>query len=79
MGDYASGTNHVLPTGGEARFRGGLGVSDFLKRINFQEATSDSLSNIGSTVQTLANFEGLPAHALSISIRMEKSNGNPIL
>jgi len=79
LGDYASGTNHVLPTGGEAKFRGGLGVSDFLKRINFQEASSKSLRSIGPTVETLANIEGLPAHTFSISIRMDVNNENTLL
>jgi histidinol dehydrogenase len=68
-GDYASGPNHVLPTSGQARFRGGLSVLDFLKLITVQELTRDGLKQIGPTVETLAQVEGLRAHAASISVR----------
>jgi histidinol dehydrogenase len=68
-GDYASGPNHVLPTSGQARFRGGLSVLDFLKLITVQELTRDGLKQIGTTVETLAQIEGLRAHAASISVR----------
>jgi histidinol dehydrogenase len=68
-GDYASGPNHVLPTSGQARFRGGLSVLDFVKLITVQELTSDGLHQIGKTVETLAQIEGLRAHAASISVR----------
>jgi histidinol dehydrogenase len=68
-GDYASGPNHVLPTSGQARFRGGLSVLDFVKLITVQELTRDGLSQIGKTVETLAQIEGLRAHAASITVR----------
>ena len=68
-GDYASGPNHVLPTSGQARFRGGLSVLDFMKFITLQELTRDGLKQIGKTVETLAQIEGLRAHAASISVR----------
>jgi histidinol dehydrogenase len=68
-GDYASGPNHVLPTSGQARFRGGLSVLDFVKLITVQELTRDGLHQIGKTVETLAQIEGLRAHATSISVR----------
>ncbi len=68
-GDYASGPNHVLPTSGQARFRGGLSVLDFIKLITVQELTRDGLNQIGKTVETLAQIEGLQAHAASISVR----------
>ena len=68
-GDYASGPNHVLPTSGQARFRGGLSVLDFVKLVTVQELTRDGLKQIGKTVETLAQIEGLPAHAASISVR----------
>ena len=68
-GDYASGPNHVLPTSGQARFRGGLSVLDFVKLITVQELTRDGLHHIGKTVETLAQIEGLRAHATSISVR----------
>ena len=68
-GDYASGPNHVLPTSGQARFRGGLSVLDFIKLITVQELTRGGLKQIGKTVETLAQIEGLRAHAASISVR----------
>jgi histidinol dehydrogenase len=68
-GDYASGPNHVLPTSGQARFRGGLSVLDFVKLVTVQELTRDGLKQIGKTVETLAQIEGLRAHAASISVR----------
>jgi histidinol dehydrogenase len=68
-GDYASGPNHVLPTGGAARFRGGLGVQDFVKTISVQQLSRDGLGHIASAVVTLAEAEGLKAHAESIRVR----------
>jgi histidinol dehydrogenase len=68
-GDYASGPNHVLPTAGQARFRGGLSVLDFVKLVTVQELSPDGLSQIGKTVETLARIEGLPAHAHSVLVR----------
>jgi histidinol dehydrogenase len=68
-GDYASGPNHVLPTGGVARFRGGLGVHDFVKTISVQQLSRDGLDRIAAAVITLAEAEGLKAHAESIRVR----------
>ncbi len=68
-GDYASGPNHVLPTGGLARFRGGLSVLDFVKLISVQKLSRAGLSQIAPAVQYLATAEGLQAHADSIRIR----------
>jgi histidinol dehydrogenase len=68
-GDYASGPNHVLPTSGAARFRGGLGVQDFVKTISVQQLSRDGLDRIASAVITLAEAEGLKAHAESIRVR----------
>jgi histidinol dehydrogenase len=68
-GDYASGPNHVLPTGGVARFRGGLGVQDFVKTISVQQLSRDGLDRIAAAVVTLAEAEGLKAHAQSIRVR----------
>lgn len=68
-GDYASGPNHVLPTGAMARFRGGLGVHDFVKMISLQHLSQQGLGQIASTVVTLAEAEGLKAHAESIRVR----------
>jgi histidinol dehydrogenase len=68
-GDYASGPNHVLPTAGVARFRGGLTVQDFVKVITVQEVSKSGLNKIGRTVAYLAEVEGLRAHAHSIRVR----------
>jgi histidinol dehydrogenase len=68
-GDYASGPNHVLPTGGVARFRGGLSVQDFLKTISVQQLTPAALERIAPAVIALAEAEGLKAHAESIRVR----------
>jgi histidinol dehydrogenase len=68
-GDYASGPNHVLPTAGAARFRGGLSVLDFVKLITVQDLSSRGLNRIAKTVVTLAETEGLTAHANSIRVR----------
>jgi histidinol dehydrogenase len=68
-GDYASGPNHVLPTAGAARFRGGLSVMDFVKLITVQELSAKGLRRIAPTIEILAKTEGLGAHADSISVR----------
>jgi len=68
-GDYASGPNHVLPTGGAARCRGGLSVMDFVKLITVQELSSNGLQRIAPTVVRLAETEGLKAHADSVRLR----------
>ena len=68
-GDYASGPNHVLPTAGVARFRGGLSVLDFVKVITVQELSQAGLRRISETVTYLAETEGLEAHAQSIRVR----------
>jgi histidinol dehydrogenase len=68
-GDYASGPNHVLPTGAAARFRGGLSVQDFMKTISVQQLSRDGLGCISEAVVTLAEAEGLTAHAESIRVR----------
>ena len=68
-GDYAAGPNHALPTGGAARYRGGLSVQDFVKVISVQQLSRDGLQQIANTVVTLAEAEGLKAHAESIRVR----------
>lgn len=68
-GDYALGSNHVLPTAGAARFRGGLNAADFVKLITVQRVTKRGLGRIARTVTTLARAEGLEAHARSIEVR----------
>ncbi len=69
VGDYASGPNHVLPTAGQARFRGGLSVLDFVKIITIQELSPPGLKRIARTVECLAETEGLAAHAHSVRVR----------
>lgn len=71
VGDYASGTNHVLPTYGYAHCYSGLSVKDFMKTITFQELTHGGLLDIASTVTTLADIEGLHAHANAVRVRLE--------
>lgn len=69
LGDYASGPNHTLPTGGVARYRGGLSVMDFMKIITVQEVTREGIRRIAPIVETLAVAEGLVAHAESVRVR----------
>jgi histidinol dehydrogenase len=71
MGDYCSGTNHVLPTYGHARAYSGLGVADFVKHITVQEVTPQGLADLGRTARTLARLESLDAHANAVSVRLE--------
>ena len=71
-GDYAIGSNHVLPTAGAARVRGGLSGADFVRQITVQRLTATGLSQIGESVVALANAEGLTGHAESVSIRLRK-------
>ena len=72
-GDYASGPNHVLPTAGVARFRGGLSVMDFVKLITVQELSRQGLRRIAPTVELLAQTEGLQGHADSIRLRVRNA------
>lgn len=68
-GDYASGPNHVLPTGGAARLRGGLSAADFVKVISVQELNAEALATLAPAISTLARAEGLEAHARSVEVR----------
>ncbi len=69
-GDYATGPNHVLPTSGAARVRGGLSSADFVKVISVQELTSNGLRQLAPAITTLARAEGLEAHARSVEVRL---------
>ncbi len=69
-GDYAIGSNHVLPTAGAARFRGGLSAADFVRLMSVQRLTRRGLARIAPIITTLARAEGLKAHAMSIDMRM---------
>jgi histidinol dehydrogenase len=71
MGDYCSGTNHVLPTYGYARAYSGLSVADFQKRITVQELTPAGLSLLGPVAEILARLEGLDAHANAVTVRLQ--------
>jgi histidinol dehydrogenase len=71
VGDYASGTNHTLPTNGYSKAYSGVSVDSFLKKISFQKITRAGLQNIGETVITMAEAESLQAHANAISIRLK--------
>ncbi len=73
-GDYATGPNHVLPTGGTARFSSGLSVLDFLKRTTLQSLTPAAMRAIGPAAEVLARAEGLTAHALSLRLRLDRLN-----
>jgi histidinol dehydrogenase len=68
-GDYASGPNHVLPTSGAARVRGGLAVTDYVKVISVQELSAKALNSLAPAITTLARAEGLEAHARSVEVR----------
>jgi histidinol dehydrogenase len=69
MGDYISGPNHTLPTGGMARVRGGLSVNDFVKLITVQEYSTKGIRSLGPPVVLLAEAEGLLGHAEAIHLR----------
>jgi histidinol dehydrogenase len=69
FGDYATGTNHVLPTGGAARARGGLSTADFVKCVSVQEVTRAGLTRLAPIAKELARAEGLLAHARSVEVR----------
>jgi len=75
LGDYASGTNHVLPTNGAARALSGVSVDTFVKKVTFQRVTVEGLSRLAPTVARMAQAEGLDAHAQAVLIREEVLNG----
>ncbi|MDF2190230.1 histidinol dehydrogenase [Paraflavitalea sp. CAU 1676] len=72
VGDYASGTNHTLPTNGYAKAYSGVSVDSFVKKITFQQLTRQGLQMIGRTVELMAEAEGLEAHANAVRVRMGK-------
>ena len=71
-GDYATGSNHVLPTSGAARFRGGLSAADFVRVMSVQRVTRAGLARLAPTILPLARAEGLEAHAESIEVRLRR-------
>ena len=72
VGDYASGTNHTLPTNGYAAMYSGVSVDSFVKKITFQQLSKEGLENIGNTVIQMAEAEGLDAHKNAVAIRLKK-------
>lgn len=77
-GDYASGTNHTLPTNGYASSYSGVSVDSFLKKITFQHLTKEGLNNIGDAVEVMAEAEGLSAHAEAVRVRRAEGRQIPI-
>ncbi|MBN8588449.1 MAG: histidinol dehydrogenase [Rhodothermia bacterium] len=71
VGDYASGTNHTLPTNGYARMYAGVSLDTFVRKVTFQHLTPEGLQNIGTTVEVMAAAEGLEAHKLAVSHRLK--------
>ena len=71
LGDYYAGPNHVLPTSGTARFFSPLGVDSFIKKISYTYYTEDALSEAKKDIVTIAEREGLTAHANAIKVRFE--------
>jgi histidinol dehydrogenase len=72
LGDYVTGSNHVLPTSRTARFASGLGLTDFMKRTSIQRAGAEGLAALAPAALRLAEAEGLPAHALSVAVRTNR-------
>ena len=72
VGDYASGTNHTLPTNGYAAMYSGVSVDSFVKKVTFQQLTKEGLTNIGNTVMQMAEAEGLDAHKNAVAIRLKQ-------
>ena len=72
VGDYASGTNHTLPTNGYAAMYSGVSVDSFVKKVTFQQLTKEGLTNIGNTVMQMAEAEGLDAHKNAVEVRLKR-------
>ena len=75
-GDYASGTNHTLPTSGYARSYSGVNIDSFTKKITFQELTPEGIKSIGHAVETMAENEDLMAHKLAVTLRLNSIENN---
>ena len=71
LGDYASGTNHTLPTNGYARMYAGVSLDSYMKKVTFQKATVTGLKNVGPAVEIMAQAEGLTAHKQAVRIRLD--------
>jgi histidinol dehydrogenase len=75
-GDYASGTNHTLPTNGSAKSYSGVSTDSFLKKITFQEITHQGIINLGPVIESMAEAEGLSGHKNAVSVRLRRNEGN---
>lgn len=75
-GDYASGTNHTLPTNGFAKNYSGVSLDSFVKKITFQELTKEGIKNIGNAIEIMAEAEGLQAHKNAVSVRLKEINND---
>ena len=73
-GDYASGTNHTLPTAACATAFSGVNLDSFVKKITFQTISADGIATLGPTIETMANGESLSAHALAATVRIDYVN-----
>ena len=71
-GDYASGTNHTLPTNGYARVYGAVSLDSFVKKITYQKISTKGINNIGSVIEAMAEAENLLAHRNAVNIRLKK-------
>lgn len=78
FGDYASGTNHTLPTTGFARAYSGVSLDSFIKKITYQKVTAQGLQNLGKTVTTMAETEGLQGHANAVNVRLKNVGMNDV-
>jgi histidinol dehydrogenase len=78
VGDYASGTNHTLPTNGHAKAYSGVSLDSFVKKITFQRLNTEGLKNLGQTVVTMAEAEQLKAHARAVEVRLESLNNDAL-
>ena len=75
-GDYASGTNHTLPTNGYAKSYSGVSLDSFIKKITFQELSKEGINNLGKTIELMAEAEGLIAHKNAVSLRLKEINND---
>ena len=73
FGDYCSGTNHVLPTNGGARFTSGLSVKDFIKLQTYQKISAEGAGNLAAAAMKLSKIEGLQAHSKSVEVRLSNN------
>ena len=71
-GDYASGTNHTLPTNGYARSYSGVSLDSFVKKVTFQKLSSEGIQNIGPSIEVMASAEQLDAHRNAVTVRLKK-------